>query len=99
IHLSANQGINSEINLQWNPYVGFSYSDFEIYRSNNGGAFSLIGTVANTSYAYTDLTPPSGVNYYYVSVVNPAGCNPSRSVSSSSSNILSSIALSVADVR
>jgi fibronectin type 3 domain-containing protein len=88
IHLSANQGINGQVNLIWNTYVGFTYNNFEIYRSNNGSAFSLINSVSNTSTSYTDLTPPTGTNYYYVSVVNQAGCSPSRSYNSSISNIL-----------
>jgi hypothetical protein len=98
IHLSANLGINNEVNLQWNPYIGFSYNNFEIYRSNNGSAFSLLGTVSNTSYSYSDLTPPSGVNNYYVAVENAAGCNPSRSYNSSASNILNNLTLSVGNV-
>jgi uncharacterized delta-60 repeat protein len=88
IHLSANQGINNQVNLQWNAYDGFSYPNFEIYRSNNGGAFVLIGSVANSSFSYTDLTPPGGTNYYYVAVTNPNGCNPSRAITKASSNIL-----------
>lgn len=88
VHLSANLGVNQQVNLQWDSYVGFSYSSFEVYRSNNGGAFIQIGNTANTVYSYTDLTPPSGTNYYYVAVTNASGCNPSRSVQKSLSNIL-----------
>ena len=78
IHLSANQGVNNNVNLQWNAYNGFSYPNFEIYRSNNGLAYVQIGTVANSSLSYTDLTPPSGTNYYYVAVTKPSACNPSK---------------------
>jgi hypothetical protein len=90
IHLSANQGVNNNVNLQWNAYSGFSYSNFELYRSNNGLAYSLIGTVANSSFSYTDLTPPLGTNYYYVSVTKPTPCNPTKAapVLKSISNIL-----------
>ena len=90
IHLSANQGVNNNVNLQWNAYSGFSYSNFEIYRSNNGAAYAMIGTVANNSFSYTDLTPPPGTNYYYVAVTKPTPCNPTKSaaVLKSVSNIL-----------
>jgi hypothetical protein len=90
IHLSANQGVNNNVNLQWNAYVGFNYSNFEIYRSNNSSPYSMIGTVANNSFSFTDLTPPSGTNYYYVAVTNPTPCNPSKSAAilKSVSNIL-----------
>lgn len=88
VHLSANVGVNQQVNLQWDAYVGFSYNSFEVYRSNNGSVFEQIGNTANTVYSYTDLTPPSGTNYYYVAVTNSNGCNPSRSVQKSLSNIL-----------
>lgn len=88
VHLSANVGVNGQVNLQWDAYVGFSYSSFEVYRSNNGGSFTQIGNTANTVYSYTDLTPPSGTNYYYVAVTNSNDCTPSRSVQKSLSNIL-----------
>jgi hypothetical protein len=90
IHLSANQGVNNNVNLQWNAYLGFNYPNFEIYRSNNGAPYNLIGTVANTSFSYTDLTPPTGSNYYYVAVSKPSPCNPTKvaAVIKSVSNIL-----------
>lgn len=90
IHLLANQGINGEVNLNWNAYEGFTYSNFEIYRSNNAGPFNLIGTTSNSNFSYSDLAPPSGTNYYRVAVVNPNGCTPTRSVSRSISNIINS---------
>jgi hypothetical protein len=90
IHLSANQGINGEVNLNWNAYEGFTYNNFEIYRSNNAGPFNLIGTTSNSNFSYSDLTPPSGTNYYRVAVVNPNGCAPTRSVSRSISNVINS---------
>lgn len=88
IHLSANQGLNGEVNLLWNAYEGFTYPNFEILRSSNGNPYQTIGTVANNSYSYTDLTPPLGTNYYRVSVSNPNGCNPSREENKSYSNIV-----------
>lgn len=88
IHLSANQGINAEVNLSWNAYEGFSYSNFTIFRNNNGVGFVPIGSVANNTYSYTDLNPPAGTNYYRIGVVNQVGCVPSRSASSSYSNVI-----------
>ena len=93
IHLTANQGVNNNVNLLWNAYSGFTYPNFEIYRSNNGAAYTLIGTVANTTYSFTDLTPPAGTNYYYVSVTKPVPCNPAKAVPvlKSNSNILDAL--------
>ena len=76
IFLQANIGINNEINLNWNPYEGFYYPNFEIYRSTEGGSFFLIANVPNTIYAFTDLTPPAGVKRYQVKVTKGTTCSP-----------------------
>ena len=93
IHLSSNQGINGEINLLWNPYEGFDYNVFDIWRSNNGGDFELIGQVSTSNLTYTDLTPPIGQNQYFISVTQLDECaiiENARvsSVNSSQSNTL-----------
>jgi len=79
ILLQTYSGINNEVILSWNPYEGFNYSNFHIYRSNSGGSFILIATVANNIYTFTDHTPPSGVNKYQVRVAKEIPCNPSKS--------------------
>lgn len=87
--LQANSGINNEVNLFWNPYTEFEYPNFEIYRSTSGGSFILMANVSNSTYAYTDLNPPSEDNFYQVRVSRPNGCNPERSdYHSSRSNII-----------
>jgi hypothetical protein len=79
ILLQANTGINHEVNLFWNPYEGFEYSTFEIYRRNiTRGDFILIANVPNTTYAFTDLTPPSGTNLYQVRVSKDLPCVPTK---------------------
>jgi hypothetical protein len=78
ILLSSNLGINHTVNLNWNAYVGFTYSDFEIWRSANGGPMTLLSTVANNTFAYIDNSPPIQA-YYQIQITNPNGCNPSRS--------------------
>lgn len=88
ILLQASIGTAEEVNLSWNLYTGFTYTTQSIYRSNNGGAWTLLQNVANSVTAYTDNTHPVGVNRYFVSVANPNGCNPSeRTISSTLSNI------------
>jgi hypothetical protein len=80
ILLQANTGINHEVNLFWNPYEGFEYSTFEIYRRTVSlGDFILIANVPNTTYAFTDLTPPSGTNLYQVRVSKDTACMPAKS--------------------
>jgi hypothetical protein len=91
ILLQANTGINHEVNLFWNPYEGFEYFTFEIYRSNTRGDFLLIANVPNTTYAFTDLTPPSGINLYQVRVSKESPCVPTKSIYSHvSSNVITS---------
>ena len=79
ILLSANLGTGNTVNLSWNPYVGFTYNNFEIWRSSNGGNMSLLATIANNTYAYIDNNPPSQPNYQ-VQITNPNGCTPTRSL-------------------
>lgn len=78
ILLSSNLGINNTVNLSWNAYHGFTYNNFEIWRSGNGGPMTQLATVSNTTLAYVDNNPPAQA-YYQVRVTNPNGCNPSRS--------------------
>lgn len=88
IHLSANQGLNEEVNLSWNAYEGFSYSNFEIWRSNDGSPYTLISTTANNNFSFTDVAPPMGDNTYRVAVLNPNGCNPTRAIERAISNVV-----------
>ena len=76
IHLSANQGINGEVNLAWNSYEGaeFDYTSFEVYRSTDGQPGELIASLPNFITAYTDNEPPSGSNEYRVEVTRTAAC-------------------------
>ncbi|MGC6533317.1 MAG: hypothetical protein ACON34_09975 [Flavobacteriales bacterium] len=76
IHLSANQGINGEVNLAWNNYEGaeFDYTSFEVYRSTDGQPGELIASLPNFITAYTDNEPPSGSNEYRVEVTRTAAC-------------------------
>jgi hypothetical protein len=79
ILLSSSLGTGNTVNLSWNAYEGFTYNNFEIWRGSNGGVMSLLATVANTTYAYIDNNPPLQPNYQ-VHIINPNGCNPSRSL-------------------
>jgi hypothetical protein len=78
ILLSSNLGASS-VNLSWNPYEGFSYPNFEIWRSLNGGvSYNLLASVANNTYAYIDNNAPQQA-YYQVRINNEAGCFSSKS--------------------
>ncbi|MFA6060629.1 MAG: T9SS type A sorting domain-containing protein [Taibaiella sp.] len=75
IHLSANVGINGEINLLWNLYEGKPYTTHRIMRSFNGGAFALLNEVSSTITAYSDLTPPIGNSVYRIQIDLGAVCD------------------------
>jgi len=69
LHLSANLGVSGENNLNWTNYGGsFPTNSYVIYRSNKGGKFVAIDSVSLSVNAYSDLTPPSGTNQYYIMV-------------------------------
>ena len=89
ILLSSNVGLNGTVNLAWNAYVGFSYSNFEIWRSTDGINFYLLSIVANNNFAYIDTNPPSTA-WYQIRVVKQGGCIPTtKSYISVNSNIIS----------
>ncbi|MES2622349.1 MAG: T9SS sorting signal type C domain-containing protein [Bacteroidota bacterium] len=91
IHLTSNVGINNEVNLIWNAYVGFSYPSFNIYRGSSSGNLQQIASVSSATFSYTDLTPPAPPLFYQIEVVNPNGCVPTAKnldYSSSLSNVI-----------
>jgi len=86
ILLQANIGINNETNLLWNPYIGFEYPNFGIYRSIGNQEYFLIANVPNKTYTFTDTNPPYGGKKYQVRVEKSEPCNPEKSFSFVSSN-------------
>ena len=83
IHLQASMGVNEEVNLYWNAYEGISYPNFEIHRSTDGVNYFQIGMVSNTTFAYTDLEPPTGPKWYQIRIALDQPCEPIRSFVSS----------------
>ncbi len=101
ILLSSNQGINHTVNLSWNAYQGFTYNNFEIWRSANGGPMTQLTTVANSTLAYVDNSPPAQA-YYQIRVTNPNGCNPARSAfdySTVRSNIVNNTSTGIQNIN
>ncbi|NTW32611.1 MAG: T9SS type A sorting domain-containing protein, partial [Bacteroidetes bacterium] len=87
MHLAINQGMGNTWNLIWDPYEGFTVSTYNVYRGTLPNNLQLIGTSSGANTQYSDLTAPSGYLYYQVEVVSPNSCSPSKSLSSSRSNI------------
>lgn len=88
ILLQANIGINDEVNLFWNPYIGFDYPNFGIYRKIENGDYYLIANVPNNTYTYTDNTSSSGHKNYQIRVERDYSCYPNKDYTFASSNIV-----------
>jgi hypothetical protein len=102
IHLTANQGIGNNINLIWTAYEAntiegaMQISSYNIYRGASASSLSLIATVAGNVLSYTDIAPPA-VEFLYVIEVAGLGCDPSREMMSSRSNVMNLLASNITE--
>lgn len=97
IHLGIDQGPNSTWNLKWSDYIGFTVTEYGIYRGTTPKNMKLIATTVSTSY--TDTYSSTGFLYYQVEAINPNDCAPSSgSYTSSKSNIKSTDLSGITDV-
>lgn len=64
IYLNAMAGFQ-QVSLSWSPYGGCSINGYEIFRSDNGGAFTSIGIVDSTTLNYLDTTTFCPYEYTY----------------------------------
>jgi hypothetical protein len=102
IHLTANQGIGNNINLIWTAYEAntiegpMQISSYNIYRGASASSLSLIATVAGNVLSYTDIAPPAA-EFLYVIEVAGLGCDPSREMMSSRSNVMNLLAANISE--
>lgn len=89
MHLAINAGMGGAWNLIWDPYVGFPVSTYKVYRGIVPDSMVLIGSTSGGNTQYTDVTPPAGFIYYQVEVVKAGVCSPSKTYTSSRSNLAS----------
>jgi hypothetical protein len=82
IHLSANIGINGEVNLLWNQYGGMPYSSHYIMRSDNGSPYNMIGQVSSSNLSFSDQFPPAGNLRYRIDIDLATSCNPTAKTTS-----------------
>ena len=90
IHLTINQGVGGAWNLIWSNYEGINFGSYKIYRGTSTSNMSLLTSIQSNLNSYTDLTPPSGLVYYQIEIINPNSCSPTKSTnySLSRSNIV-----------
>jgi len=75
IFLTTTKGTNT-YSLTWTPYVGFTPSEYRIFRGLTMSQLTQIDSVPNNVYRYTDSFPPINV-FYVLEAVNPSGsCIP-----------------------
>jgi hypothetical protein len=100
IHLTMSQGVNNNWNLIWTPYIGFSYSSYNILRKSGSGSYEQIATISSSFNSFTDFNAPSKDVAYIVSINRPGGCNTglrSSGYSDVYSNVASVNLVSVAE--
>lgn len=78
ILLQSSLAVNGSVNLSWNPYLGLSYSSYNIYRKTGNGSFELIETIPSSNDSYNDVTANVSTNtyQYYIGIEVP-GCSTS----------------------
>lgn len=99
IHLTINAGVSGAWNLIWSHYEGIDFGSYNIYRGTDLTNISLLTTIQSNLNTYTDLSPPAGLLFYQIEVVNPSDCDPTKIMdySFSRSNIVDNGIASVKD--
>jgi hypothetical protein len=90
MHLQVNAAINNHWNLIWQPYEGFSFASYKIYRGTDSLNMSLLATVSSNVTAYTDLNNPTGNIYYQIEIESASPCQ-AKSNATSRSNLFNTI--------
>ena len=81
IHLTASNGLGGVVNLIWDDYEGFAFSEYEIWRDTTGnGDWETINTVLSTNFTYVDNTIPTNSTTlrYAIEVVMPSTCTATK---------------------
>lgn len=79
MHLTASKGVNGENNLNWSPYFGTQQvTGYVVFRSNDGKAFVELDRLAANKFSFSDLTPPTGTNQYFIGLIGSSTCANSR---------------------
>lgn len=79
LHLTASLGVTGENNLNWSDYWGiYPINTYNIYRSNQGGAFKKIASVSASVKSFSDYEAPSGTNRYKIGIDAVTDCNATK---------------------
>lgn len=86
VHLQISAAIPQGVNLSWNDYLGFTFSQYRILRDDLGnGSWHAIDSVSFgiTTYTSTDLLPNA---HYIVEAKRPTPCVSTRQINSRNSS-------------
>lgn len=72
IHLSINAGIGSNVNLAWDSYEGFPYTQFNIWRHTDPTGWVLLTSLPSNLFSYTDIGVLGIAGLDYIIEVVPA---------------------------
>ncbi|PCH95278.1 MAG: hypothetical protein COB85_04675, partial [Bacteroidetes bacterium] len=93
VHMLVGLGIPPIINLSWDNYEGFTFTNYHILRDSMGlGNWDTLVSLSNSSSTYADVNSPntSGLRYQIV-VIPPSTCvaEKAKNYNSSKSNTTS----------
>jgi hypothetical protein len=74
IHLSTNLGLGGSVNLFWDSYEGFPYSNFVVKRYTTAEGWVTLATMPTNLFTYTDTPPSTAGLFYIVTVDAPSTC-------------------------
>ncbi|HTB05644.1 MAG TPA: T9SS type A sorting domain-containing protein, partial [Bacteroidia bacterium] len=99
MHVTVNQGLGNTINLIWDNYEGLAFSTYYVYRDTNYNKFTLLDSIPNNIFTYTDGHPLNTYQpvYYRIGIDYPTGCTPhtkAKTYNASHSNTANTIVLS-----
>ena len=102
IYLWSTVGALNEVHLNWNLYLGNSFTKQSVMRNVNGGPFTEISQLPATTSTYTDSFPPSGMKNYRIEVALSNFCvatPPSTQIAIIGSNRITVYATGIGNVN
>ena len=80
VHLTVNQGLNGNINLNWDNYEGIDYNQVTLLRGTSPDDLVIIAELPADNLSYTDISPPAGEYFYQLIISLEVECEISRRI-------------------
>jgi hypothetical protein len=78
IHLVISHGLGNDINLFWDSYEGFNYSNFIVRKHTDATGWTTIQTMPNNLFTFTDVALDTDGLFYEVTVASPGLCSTTK---------------------